>query len=399
MVKVSVLIPAYNVELYIRECLDSVLSQTLQDFEIICVDDCSEDKTPDLIREYMNRDNRIKLFIHDKNKGQASGRNDALQHASGEYVYMLDADDKIVPEALEELYRICSRDKLDIIGFETENFAEEERFSSNAKIKTIEYQDTEILDGREALSYCMETESFSLSTPTFMMRREYLNEKNIRFVEGIMHEDVGYILELITRAERVRFLHKVYFLRRIRANSTMTKGFTDKNIEGYIRSFYKSFELEPELKQYLEADTNFEKAFRKWQKDIFARLNQLYSDSAETISVMSGGHVDEEIRRAFKMIKLVNPRLQPLQFSECYLCGTGAYTERAIREIGAQDIIIRGIIVLEKKGKSFCGFPVLLPEETDPGIPVVLSISKYTKAEYKSELEKNENRKLIELEV
>ena len=108
------------------------------------------------------------------------------------------------------------------------------------QIKTITYQNTNVMDGRDALVYCMETESFSLSTPTFMMRREYLNGNCIRFVEGILHEDVGYIFELITRAERVRFLHKVYFLRRIRSNSTMTVKFTSKNIEGYIKSFYKS---------------------------------------------------------------------------------------------------------------------------------------------------------------
>ena len=399
MPKVSVLIPAYNVEPYIRECLDSVLTQTLQDFEIICIDDCSDDNTPEIIREYMRQDDRIKLYIHGENRGQASGRNDALSHATGEYVYMLDADDKIIPETLEELYQICSRDSLDVVGFETRNFSEDRQFSENVKIKTLTYQDTEVMDGREALTYCMETESFSLSTPTFFMRRAYLNENNIRVTEGIMHEDVGYILELITLAERVRFLHKIYFLRRIRANSTMTKGFTDKNIEGYIKSFYKSFELEPKISTYLNQDERFGKAFRKWQKDIFGRMNQLYCESAEIIAPMKGGHVNEEIRRVFEIVKLSNPRTQQLPFNECYLTGTGAYTERAIREIGAQDILIRGIIVLEKKGKSFRGFPLLTPDEVDPEVPVILSVSRYTREEYRLELLKNGVSNPVEIEI
>ena len=104
MPKVSVLIPAYNVEPYIEACIGSVLAQTLQDFEIICVDDCSTDRTLDVLRRLEAEDNRIRVYTHERNLGQAVGRNHALSHATGEYVYMLDADDEIVAEALRELY-------------------------------------------------------------------------------------------------------------------------------------------------------------------------------------------------------------------------------------------------------------------------------------------------------
>ncbi|MBR6403094.1 MAG: glycosyltransferase [Eubacterium sp.] len=395
MPKVSVLIPAYNVEKYIEECLDSVLNQTMQDFEIVCVDDCSTDETLRILREYGERDDRIHVYIHDKNEGQSAGRNLALSKAVGEYVYMLDADDKLVPEALEELCNAASEDNLDLIGFETRNFADEEMFENNARIKTITYRDTEVLNGREALTYCMDTETFSLSVPTFMMRREYLNENSIRFVEGILHEDVGYILELIVRARRVRFLHKVYFLRRIRANSTMTVGFTDRNIEGYIRSFCRAFDLEnePEIQDALIMEPEFEMALRKWQRDIFGRLNQLYEQNSDVISKMKGGNVTEEIRRIFEIVKLSHFRIDETkakQFTECYLCGTGQYTRRAIQALGDQGVIIRGIISLENdKQKAFGGFPVISAEEADSEIPVILSVSKYSKDEYKQILKNN----------
>ena len=100
MPKVSVLIPAYNVEKYVEECLDSILNQTMQDFEIICVDDCSTDGTLRILREYEERDDRIHVYTHDVNKGQSAGRNLALSKASGMYVYMMDSDDKLVPCAL-----------------------------------------------------------------------------------------------------------------------------------------------------------------------------------------------------------------------------------------------------------------------------------------------------------
>ncbi len=396
--KVSVLIPAYNVEDYVAECMESVLCQTLQDFEIICVDDCSTDRTPEILKDYSERDDRIRVYHHDRNLGQAAGRNLALSHASGEYVYMLDADDKILPEALGECYAVCAGSSLDLLAFETQNFTDDSRFRKNAALRTVQYSDTAVLNGREALIYCMDTESLSTSTPTYMMRRDYLTANRIRFTEGILHEDIGFLLEMITKAERVRFWHRVFFLRRIRANSTMTKGFTARNIEGYLKSFYKSFELEKELKAALDSDVLFEKAFRKWQRDMFGRINQLYENSAGTIGLENGGTVDEEIRRAFAMIKLAHWRMDSLNITECYLCGTGQYTRRAIEAVGAQDAVIRGIIVLEKDRNSFCGFPLIAAEEANPEIPVVLSVSRYTKDEYREALENGIFRRILESE-
>ena len=398
MPKVSVLIPAYNVAPYIKECLDSVLSQALQDFEIICIDDASSDNTLEILRQYEDNDNRIHVFTHEKNMGQSCGRNDALKKARGEYVYMLDADDRIMPQALGELYEICSKDRLDIAAFETINFTEENKFAYAAEIKTLSYTDTDVLDGQSALAYCMENECFPLSVPTFIMRREYLINNDIWFTEGILHEDVGYILELMTRAGRVRFLHQPYFLRRIRSNSTMTAAFTDKNIEGYIKSFFKSFELEERLKANLEKNPRFKKAFLKWQRDIFGRINQLYENNSDSISAMRGGNNGEEIRRVFEIIKLSHFRTPSLPFSECYLCGTGQYTVRAIQAVGAQDIIIRGILVPEKKRSSFCGFPLVTFSDISPDIPIVLSISHYTKEAYINPLKKMGITALIEME-
>lgn len=390
--EVSVLIPAYNVEPYIRECLDSVLDQTLQNFEIICVDDASTDRTLEILREYEAADERIHVFCHEENRGQSCGRNHALEKASGEYVYMLDADDRIVPEMLEELTALCRTEQLDVAGFETLQFSEGEEFRRNAEIPTIQYEDRPVMNGREALVYCMEEEVFSLSVPTFFMRREYLMKYGLRFVEGILHEDVGYILELIVRAERIAFLHRVYFLRRIRAGSTMTVGFTDRNIEGYLKSFYRSFELEPELQKNFEEEPEFAAAFRKWQRDIFGRAQQLYRNSEDRIAGQTGGHVDEEIRRSFETLKIAEQStvpwdrsLEPQMENGVYLCGTGQYTSRMIGVIAGRDLIIRGIITVRKEQRAFRGFPLFGPEELaglDPSVPVLLSVSRYHYEEY-----------------
>lgn len=389
---VSVLIPAYNVAPYIRNCLDSVLAQTLRNLEIICVDDASADRTWEILQEYERADERIRIFRHEKNQGQSCGRNHALEHASGEYIYMLDADDAILPEMLEDLVRECREKELDAAGFETFQFTDGDEGLTNSGIRTIEYEETGVMDGRQALIYCMERESFSLSVPTFLMKRSYLMDTGLRFVEGILHEDVGYILELIVRASRIRFFHRVYFLRRIRAGSTMTRGFTAGNIEGYLKSLYRSFELEPLLRKELDGNPDFAQAYRKWQRDIFGRIQQLYRESSEEIAGQSGGSVDEEIRRSFELLKIAEQGGVPWdealdeKLSEgVYLCGTGQYTSRMIGVIANRDLVIRGIITLKKDRKAFRGFPLLGEEELsglDREVPVMLSVSHYTREEY-----------------
>ena len=103
MVKVSVIVPVYNVEIYLADCLDSVLQQTLKDIEIICINDGSTDKSPEILAEYAKKDPRITI-ISQENKGLSSARNRGLEVATGEYVAFLDSDDWVDPDYYEKLY-------------------------------------------------------------------------------------------------------------------------------------------------------------------------------------------------------------------------------------------------------------------------------------------------------
>lgn len=103
MSKISVLVAVYNTEKYLRQCLDSLLGQTLDDIEIICVDDASTDSSPDILREYIAADNRIKLITLKENRGQAHARNQALKISTGECIAFLDSDDYLASDALEQI--------------------------------------------------------------------------------------------------------------------------------------------------------------------------------------------------------------------------------------------------------------------------------------------------------
>lgn len=114
MPKISVIIPVYNAEQYLNECLDSVLAQTFTDIEVICIDDGSTDKSLAILRRYAKQDKRIKI-ITQKNSGVVVARNRAIAKASAEYIYPLDGDDVIAPNTLEKLYDAMIAGRGDII--------------------------------------------------------------------------------------------------------------------------------------------------------------------------------------------------------------------------------------------------------------------------------------------
>lgn len=111
MVKVSVLVAVYNAESYLRQCLDSLVGQTLREIQVICVDDASTDGSWEILQEYAGKDARVEIVRLEKNGGQAKARNIALQKAKGAYVCFLDSDDWFAPDSLETVARAFERDE------------------------------------------------------------------------------------------------------------------------------------------------------------------------------------------------------------------------------------------------------------------------------------------------
>jgi glycosyltransferase involved in cell wall biosynthesis len=121
MAKVSVVIPVYNVEDYLRQCIESVLKQTLKDIEIICVDDGSTDSSLSILEEYASQDNRIKI-IKQANGGAGAARNNGLRNATGDYLSFLDSDDFFEPDMLEEAYNKAEKYKADFVVFNSDQY-------------------------------------------------------------------------------------------------------------------------------------------------------------------------------------------------------------------------------------------------------------------------------------
>lgn len=255
--KVSVIIPVYNVELYLNECLDSIINQTLTEIEIICVNDGSTDRSLSILENYYANDERITI-INQQNGGQSAARNRGIDEAHGKYVYFMDSDDILDVNALKVLYDTCEKKKLDLILFDFERFfdgIEMTEGGPTANKRKKEY--THIYDGVSLLKHLKDNKDYITSACFMMVSRETLIKNAVRFYEGIIHEDELYCFEIMMCAERASHIGKKFYQRRVRPNSTMTNSKSSKTVIGYFSVMQQmlKYGLDPNLDQLQMEET------------------------------------------------------------------------------------------------------------------------------------------------
>lgn len=188
--KVSIIIPVYNAERYLRECLDSAAAQTLREIEILCIDDGSTDSSGTICDEYAAQDERFRVY-HQKNAGQSAARNAGIEQARGEYVAFLDSDDWLAPTFCETTFKSAETTGAEM----TQVF-----FQFNIKCSKKEprlYQADEITEEVEKLRTVQENWSVIWD---FLWRRDFLIRNNLRFPVGIIFEDTvfSYVAAVLT---------------------------------------------------------------------------------------------------------------------------------------------------------------------------------------------------------
>lgn len=215
---ISIVIPAYQAAKYLAVCLESVLSQTYQNFEILLVDDGATDETPSICDSYHEIDSRIKV-IHQENKGLSSARNAGIAIAAGDYVLFLDADDFWDDaEALSRLVARTERTHADVVNFSYKKFYEDTS-------ETVPYFDNlpempATISGKRAqVNYLTENGLYIASACNKMIRREILNAPEMRFDPGVFSEDIVWCLKLLIRAESYDFLCENFYCYRQRKGS------------------------------------------------------------------------------------------------------------------------------------------------------------------------------------
>lgn len=246
MIKVSVVIPVYKVEKYLPACLDSVLSQSLQDIEVICIDDASPDHCPEMLDEYAARDARVRVLHLPENHQQGYGRNRGTEMARGKYVYFLDSDDMITREALEELYAVAEKDELDGIFFDSQVIFESkelEKRNSTYPAKRHGRYENRVYSGPALFELFMKQADWISYVQRTFWRRGFLLDNQVFSLEHTEHEDEFFTFKGALLAKRVRYIPKDYFIRRYREDSVMTRPAHPKDFHGYFVTYCAMVDL------------------------------------------------------------------------------------------------------------------------------------------------------------
>lgn len=222
MPKVSVIIPFNNVENYIDECLNSVLNQTLDDIEVIMINDASTDATPAIVSKYAEKDSRIKVLNIEERKGQGFARNRGIEIATGEYIGFVDSDDFIEPDMFELLYNSAKNNDTDISMCQVREYDD-----INEKYITSDYYSLAPLSAfGENVFSAEDTKNSILDINVALWnkvyKREFLIEIGEKFPEGFIYEDLPFFFGTYLPAKRIQIVWKNLYSYRInRKNSTM----------------------------------------------------------------------------------------------------------------------------------------------------------------------------------
>lgn len=237
-VKISLIIPIYNVEKYLPECLDSCINQTLENIEIICINDCSPDNSLSIINEYKQRDTRIKLINHKTNMGLGAARNTGLKYAHGEYVWFVDSDDFIEKEACQLLYDTASKNHVDILLFQLKTFydnldkriyIEDSYYNDLPKNKNLNLRIFNNFEGNIPVSAC-----------SYLSRRDFILHYNFR--SGVYFEDTDFTPILLNEAENIRSITYSAYNRRITPGSITQTEMSEKKYRDkfeVVKALYK----------------------------------------------------------------------------------------------------------------------------------------------------------------
>ena len=222
--KITVMIPVFNTEPYLRECLDSILAQTLREIEVICVDDASTDGSPAILAEYAKRDSRVRVFTNSANLQSGGCRNIGLDAAQGDFVYYVDSDDLLLePCMLEELVSLAERERLDLVMFSAKNIFDGS-LPEDEKVDLPLIDDAicgKTITGGELLDLTRKHLCYNCYLWTRIFRTDTIRREGIRFMEGTSHDDSLFSPLATVLASRARAVNHVYYAHRIHPGSVM----------------------------------------------------------------------------------------------------------------------------------------------------------------------------------
>lgn len=246
---VSIIVPMYNVEKYIERCIESVKAQTYAEWECICVDDCTPDKSVEIAEEIIYGDKRFTILHHDKNSGLSAARNTGTKAAKGEYIYYLDSDDELTPICIESLVNLAVKyPQAEIIQGCTRSIPEEDDDWRDINNK-IDYPDfTEDKDWIVRHVFALDN-FIPVNAWNKLIKKEWIDAAGdkLLFVEGIIHEDDRWILDVAKRISAIAFSKHVGYLHYCTEGSIMTS-----ETISHVKRLYSKIQIIDDSSRYMD---------------------------------------------------------------------------------------------------------------------------------------------------
>ena len=291
MTKISVIVPVYNTHDYLNECIDSVLNQSLADFELICIDDGSTDDSLDILKDYEKKDTKVQV-ISQENRGLGASRNVGLNIAQGEYVMFLDSDDYLKSDALEKLYNEANNNDLDLVLFKIINFNNKTGKQSRSEYFDMKFLKDIVKD--DIFTWVQVKErifDISVTATSKLFKRELISD--IAFPEGLIFEDNLFFIKVIFKANSVYFYDDYFYYRRIRPDSITNSYYSeysdciviyDRIIE-FVKSIgkYDEFDYMIFNRQCFDLFHRFKLLREEYKEDYFNKLKDSFANYKEEL--------------------------------------------------------------------------------------------------------------------
>ena len=232
LMKISIIIPIYNVELYIERCLQSVMAQTYQSpLECLLVDDCGTDKSMDVVERLLaNYSGSIlfKILRHKNNRGLSAARNTGMEAATGDYLFFLDSDDEIKDNCIEALAKPLKEETYDIVVGDIQTIGDEKKKS----FLSLKLNDGEILRGKEIVETYRN--KWNMMAQNKLYRTAFIREQKLRFKEGLIHEDELWSLQVACLAKSLMAVKQFTYLYYIKESGIMSSRTKDRSAKMYM---------------------------------------------------------------------------------------------------------------------------------------------------------------------
>ncbi|MBQ4115316.1 glycosyltransferase family 2 protein [bacterium] len=258
--KFSIILPIYNVEKYLAQCLSSILNQTVEDFELLCINDASTDSSMDIVNRYAEFDTRIKIINHPENKGLGAARNTALQYATGEFLCCIDSDDWVEENFLEVFLKGFEKTDAPSVWISPWKYYEKNDFATlNLSHPCMAHH-----PGGELIITPRNIFSYPAYAWNKSYKLDYVKEHGFKWAEGLYFEDMYFYFDFILSDPKAYIMPEMTYIYRYREISISSKISNDIK---KIKDMYEILNMMQNLLKERQYDSSFQYSIDKFAKD------------------------------------------------------------------------------------------------------------------------------------